>query len=93
MSNCFAITINKSFRLSRELFTSLAKTGEIATYCQANAIMTLKEYAEDYARPATREAAKKVIDAEIPKIVHEKIRKASVIRLKKIEEGERDFRF
>ena len=55
--------------------------------------MTLKEYAEDYARPATREAAKKVIDAEIPKIVHEKIRKASVIRLKKIEEGERNFRF
>ena len=36
---------------------------------------------------------KKVIDAEIPKIVHEKIRKASVIRLQKIEEGERDFRF
>lgn len=74
-------------------FMSLAKTGEIATYCQANAIMTLKEYAQDYARPATREAAQKVIEAEIPKIVHEKIRKASVIRLKKIEEGERDFRF
>ena len=74
-------------------FMSLAKTGEIATYCQANAIMTLKEYAEDYARPETREAAKKVIEAEIPKIVHEKIRKASVIRLQKIEEGERDFRF
>ena len=74
-------------------FMSLAKTGEIATYCQANAIMTLKEYAEDYARPETREAAKKVIEAEIPKVVHEKIRKASVVRLQKIEEGERDFRF
>ena len=74
-------------------FMSLAKTGEIATYCQANAIMTLKEYAQDYARPATREAAQKVIEAEIPKIAHEKIRKASVIRLQKIEEGERDFRF
>ena len=74
-------------------FMSLAKTGEIATYCQANAIMTLKEYAEDYARPATREAAQKVIEAEVPKIVHEKIRKASVIRLQKIEDGERDFRF
>lgn len=74
-------------------FMSLAKTGEIATYCQANAIMTLKEYAQDYARPATRQAAQKVIEAEIPKIVHEKIRKASVIRLQKIEEGERDFRF
>ena len=72
---------------------SLAKTGEIATYCQANAIMTLKEYALDYARPQTRESAAKVIEAELPKIPHEKIRKASVIRLKKIEDGERDFRF
>lgn len=74
-------------------FMSLAKTGEIATYCQANAIMTLKEYAQDYARPATQKAAQKVIEAEIPKITHEKIRKASIIRLQKIEEGERDFRF
>ncbi len=74
-------------------FMSLAKTGEIATYCQANAIMTLKEYAQDYARPATQKAAQKVIEAEIQKITHEKIRKASIIRLQKIEEGERDFRF
>ena len=74
-------------------FMELAKTGEIATYCQANAIMTLKEYLEDYARPQTREAARAVIEAEIPKIPHEKIRKASVIRLQRIEEGERDFRF
>lgn len=74
-------------------FMSLAKTGEIATYCQANAIMTLKEYAQDYARPATQKAAQKMIEAEIPKITHEKIRKASIIRLQKIDEGERDFRF
>lgn len=74
-------------------FMSLAKTGEIATYCQANAIMTLKEYAQDYARLATQKAAQKVIEAEIQKITHEKIRKASIIRLQKIEEGERDFRF
>ena len=74
-------------------FMELAKAGEIATYCQANAIMTLKEYLEDYARPETREAAKAVIEAEIPKIPHEKIRKASIIRLERIEDGERDFRF
>ena len=30
---------------------------------------------------------------EIPKIPHEKIRNASVIRLQRIEDGERDFRF
>lgn len=74
-------------------FMELAKTGEIATYCQANAIMTLKEYLEDYARPETKAAAGAVIEAEIPKIPHEKIRNASVIRLQRIEDGERDFRF
>lgn len=74
-------------------FMELAKTGEIATYCQANAIMTLKEYLEDYARPETKAAAGAVIEAEIPKIPHEKIRNASVIRLQRIENGERDFRF
>ena len=70
-----------------------AKTGEIATYCQANAVMTLKEYIEDYASEATKTAGEAVIKAELPKIPHEKIRQASEKRLVRIEEGERDFRF
>ena len=74
-------------------FMELAKTGEIATYCQANAVMTLKEYMEDYASADTKAAGEKVIVAELPKIPHEKIRIASEKRLVRIEEGERDFRF
>lgn len=74
-------------------FMELAKTGEIATYCQANAVMTLKEYMEDYASEATKTAGEAVIKAELPKIPHEKIRQASEKRLVRIEEGERDFRF
>ncbi|MBO7173757.1 MAG: [FeFe] hydrogenase H-cluster radical SAM maturase HydG [Burkholderiaceae bacterium] len=74
-------------------FMELAKTGEIATYCQANAVMTLKEYMEDYASEATKAAGEKVIVAELPKIPHEKIRIASEKRLVRIAEGERDFRF
>ena len=74
-------------------FMELAKTGEIATYCQANAVMTLKEYMEDYASDATKTAGEAVIKAELPKIPHEKIRQASEKRLVRIEEGERDFRF
>ena len=74
-------------------FMELAKTGEIATYCQANAVMTLKEYMEDYASDATKAAGETVIKAELPKIPHEKIRIASEKRLVRIEEGERDFRF
>ena len=74
-------------------FMELAKTGEIATYCQANAVMTLKEYMEDYASEPTKTAGEKVIKAELPKIPHEKIRIASEKRLVRIAEGERDFRF
>ena len=74
-------------------FMELAKTGEIATYCPANAVMTLKEYMEDYASEPTKAAGEKVIKAELPKIPHEKIRIASEKRLVRIAEGERDFRF
>ena len=74
-------------------FMEYAKTGEIAMYCQANAVMTIKEYLCDYASPKTREAGLRVIENELPKITHEKVRLASIKRLKRIEEGERDFRF
>lgn len=74
-------------------FMEYAKTGEIAMYCQANAVMTIKEYLCDYASPATKESGLKVLDNEILKISHEKVRLSSIKRLKRIEEGERDFRF
>ena len=74
-------------------FIEYAKTGEIAMYCQANAVMTIKEYLCDYASPKTRELGLQVIENELPKITHEKVRLASIKRLKRIEEGERDFRF
>ncbi len=74
-------------------FMQFAKTGEIATYCQANALVTIKEYLCDYARPETRKIGEAVIERELPKVVHEKIRAASAKRLIRIEAGERDFRF
>ena len=67
--------------------------GSIARYCQANAVMTMKEYLCDYASPATKEAGERVIANEIPKICHEKMRIACEKRIIRIEEGERDFRF
>ena len=74
-------------------FMEWAKDGSIATYCQANAIMTMKEYMCDYASKETREAGERVIANELPKIPHEKIRIASEKRLIRIADGERDFRF
>ncbi len=74
-------------------FMEFAKNGDIAMYCQANSIMTMKEYICDYASKETREAGERVIENELPKITHEKVKLASIKRLKRIEEGERDFRF
>lgn len=74
-------------------FMEFAKNGAIADYCQANAVLTIKEYLCDYATPKTREAGEKVIERELPKIKIEKFRTASVKRLERIEAGERDFRF
>ena len=74
-------------------FMSLAKTGQIANCCQPNALMTLKEYMEDYASADTKAKGEKVILEETERIPNETARQIAKERLKKIENGERDFRF
>lgn len=72
---------------------SLCKAGQIQNCCQPNAIMTLKEYLEDYASPATKAVGEALIQQEMEHIPSEKVKSIVVERLKKIEQGERDFRF
>ena len=43
---------------------SLVKSGQIANCCQPNALMTLKEYLEDYASPETKALGEQVIEKE-----------------------------
>lgn len=74
-------------------FMSLCKSGQILNCCHPNALMTLMEYLEDYASPATREAGIKMIEAEIEKVPNEKVKAIAKDNLKKITEGSRDFRF
>lgn len=74
-------------------FMKFAKNGAIADYCQANALLTMKEYICDYGSQKTREEGEKVIKLELPRVKNEKFRAASVKRLERIEGGERDFRF
>ncbi len=74
-------------------FMKLAKTGQIANCCQPNALMTLKEYLEDYASPDTKEKGEKVIAEELNYITNPKAQETARERIKKIEQGERDFRF
>ncbi len=74
-------------------FMEICKSQQIHNFCQPNAIMTLKEYLEDYASPATKAAGAKLLPFEIAKIKDEKIRSTVAKNLVKICNGERDFKF
>ncbi|MDO4426064.1 MAG: [FeFe] hydrogenase H-cluster radical SAM maturase HydG, partial [Planctomycetia bacterium] len=74
-------------------FMSLVKSGQIVNCCHPNALMTLKEYLEDYASPETREIGEALIARELPKIPNEKVRLIAQEHLYELQEGKRDFRF
>lgn len=74
-------------------FMSLAKSGQIVNCCQPNALMTLKEYLEDYAAADTKAKGEAVIASEIPRITNEKVRAIAIEHLSEMKAGKRDFRF
>jgi 2-iminoacetate synthase len=71
----------------------LAKPGLIKQFCLPNAIMTFKEYLEDYASPETREAGLKAIRKNLEDIPSKERRLEAERRLLRIEGGERDLYF
>lgn len=73
-------------------FMTLVKSGQIANCCQPNALMTLKEYLEDYADPNTKEIGETVIEEETKRITNTKVLNLTLDYLKQVENGKRDFR-
>ncbi len=74
-------------------FMKLAKNGQIANCCLPNALMTLKEYLEDYAGKRTQELGEKTIQEQIKQIKSDKVREIAQEYLKELHDGKRDFRF
>lgn len=74
-------------------FMAICKEQQIHKFCHPNAIMTLQEYLEDYAKEPTKIAGKKLVQQEVEKIQDGKIKQLTKEYLEKIEHGERDFRF
>lgn len=74
-------------------FMSLCKSGQINNCCLPNALMTLKEYLNDYASDETKAVGEKVIAEQIKEIPRDRTREIVQERLELIEQGERDFRF
>ena len=74
-------------------FMTLLKAGQIANCCQPNALMTLKEYLEDYASDKTKEIGELVINRELENIPNETVKYIDIEYIKDIHSRKRDFRF
>lgn len=74
-------------------FMSLLKSGQIVNCCQPNALMTLKEYLEDYASADTKKKGEALIAKEMKRVSNEKVRERAIAYLDEIGQGKRDFRF
>ena len=74
-------------------FMEICKDQQIHNFCHPNAIMTLKEYLEDYASPETKAVGEKLIAHEVQTLENPKIKETVEEDLIKIHNGERDFKF
>jgi 2-iminoacetate synthase len=72
---------------------AICKEQQIHNFCHPNAIMTLKEYLEDYASPETKKVGEELIKRELETLQNKKVECIVEENLAKIENGERDFRF
>ena len=72
----------------------ICKDKQIHNFCHPNAILTLKEYLEDYASPETKEVGEKLISKEQKTLECPECVKLKVAEdLEKIEQGGRDYNF
>ena len=74
-------------------FMALCKSKQILNCCHPNALMTLKEYLEDYAKPETKEIGMAMIEKELEKITNPIVKQKASDYIHDIAEGARDFRF
>ena len=74
-------------------FMELCKKMQILNCCHPNALMTLKEYLEDYASEETRIIGMELIERELANIPNDKVRGIASEHIRDIADGKRDFRF
>lgn len=74
-------------------FMEVCKNQQIHNFCHPNAILTLKEYLEDYASEETKKIGYELIAKEVEKLENKSIKGTVIEDLVKIEEGGRDYKF
>jgi len=74
-------------------FMDKAKPGDIQELCGPNALLTFKEYLEDYAIGNTRQIGEERIHKHLEEIANPTLRRETESRLQDIEGGKRDLFF
>ena len=74
-------------------FMALCKSRQILNCCHPNALMTLREYLEDYASEETKKIGMELIERELETIPNPTVRRKAGEYIHDIENGKRDFRF
>lgn len=74
-------------------FMSLVKSGQISNVCRPNALLTLQEYLNDYAKPDTVKKGEIIINQEMDLIKNPRAKKRASEWLEEIRKGKRDYRF
>ncbi|MEG0771491.1 MAG: [FeFe] hydrogenase H-cluster radical SAM maturase HydG [Clostridia bacterium] len=74
-------------------FMALCKSKQILNCCHPNAIITLKEFLEDYASEKTKVLGEALIEKELANIPKDTVRNVCIEHLTDISNGKRDFRF
>lgn len=71
-------------------FMKICKEKNIHNFCHPNAIMTLKEYLEDYASAETKNVGEELLKREVNTFKSDNLKNKVIDNLEKIESGERD---
>ncbi|MPQ43263.1 [FeFe] hydrogenase H-cluster radical SAM maturase HydG [Clostridium tarantellae] len=74
-------------------FMTIAKSGELNSVCEANALITLKEFIDDYGTDNTRKLGNALIAKSLNRFPNENFRNSVKKKVEKIANGTRDLRF
>jgi len=83
------------YRLGRtgEHFMEFSVPGFIKRYCTPNAILTLAEYLEDYAKPETKVKGYELINKKIEELGNDNFVEQLKVKLEALKDGKRDLYF
>lgn len=74
-------------------FMSIVKSGELTSVCEANALLTLQEFINDYGREKTKSLGNALIKKTVNSITNDSLKASIKEKLDKINNGTRDLRF